>query len=250
MSERATFSDSLLSIGLQGLAALRFNGARLRVADERTTLRRLCERRASLARYGDGEMEIMIGRGIHFQDYDPELARRLRMLLRAASPQFLIGIPNFPALQIKTGSRRRSWERYECMFSHLIRRDAEYHSAFVSRPASIVGLESEEYFRSFEPLWADREIVLVHNSAAVAQHPLFRQARAVHHVPCASKDAFREYAELLGNAAAFLHMRDAIFLIAAGPTAGVLAWDLAQRGAQALDIGHLTNAYDEFLRKR
>jgi hypothetical protein len=30
----------------------------------------------------------------------------------------------------------------------------------------------------------------------------------------------------------------------------VLAWDLAQRGAQALDIGHLTNAYDEFLRKQ
>jgi glycosyltransferase family protein len=235
---------------LQALAALRLPGAPLRVADERTTLRTLRDRRASLARYGDGELEIMIGRGINFQEYDAELARRLRTILRAATAQFLVGIPNFPALQIRTGSRKRSWERYQCMYSHLVRRGAEYHSAFVSRPASVVGLESAEYFRDFEPLWAGRDVVLVHNSAATAGHPLFRPARSVRHIPCAAQHAFREYPALLERATACLATPEVLYLIAAGPTAGVLAWDLAQRGAQALDIGHLTNAYDEFLGRR
>jgi len=36
-------------------------------------------------------------------------------------------------------------------------------------------------------------------------------------------------------------------LIAAGPTACVLAADLSARGYQALDIGHLTNCYLEYL---
>jgi hypothetical protein len=249
MSTRVTLSDFVRGVGLQALAALRIPGVPLRVVDEWKTLGTLGEQRASFARYGDGELEIMIGRGISFQEYHPELARRLRAILRAATPQFLIGIPNFAALQIKSAERKRRWERYRCMFSHLVRRDAPYHSAFVSRPAAI-GLESVEYFRTFESLWTGRDVVLVHNSAAVASHPLFREARSVRHVACAAQHAFREYPALLERATAFHATPGILFLIAAGPTAGVLAWDLAQRGAQALDIGHLTNTYDEFLGKQ
>ena len=247
---RVAFPDLVRSGGLQALAALRINGAPLSVVDERETLRTLCERRASLARYGDGELEIIIGRDIHFQEYDPRLARRLRQILRAASEKFLVGVPNFDALQIKTASRKRNWDRYRMMFSHLIRRDAEYHSSFVSRPASVVGLESAEYFQAFEPLWAGRDVVLVHNNAQTVKHPLLSRARRLHHVPCPPRNAFAQYDALLVEASKHLLVPDVLFLIAAGPTAGVLAWDLAQRGVQALDIGHLTNAYDEFLRKQ
>lgn len=247
---RVAFPDLVRSGGLQALAALRISGAPLRVIDESETLRALCDRRASLARYGDGELEIMIGREIHFQEYDPRLARRLREVLRAASAKFLVGIPNFDALRIKTAARKRNWERYRLMFSHLIRRDADYHSAFVSRPASVVGLESAEYFQAFEPLWAGRDVVLVHNNAETINHPLLSQARSLHHIACPPRNAFAQYDALLAETSAHLRTPDVLFLIAAGPTAGVLAWDLAQLGAQALDIGHLTNAYDEFLRKQ
>ena len=183
---RATPLDFLRSCGLQALAALGREGPPFHVADERATLRAIRECRSSLARYGDGELEIMIGRGIHFQEYDPELAHRLRIILRAPSPQFVVGLPNFGALQIKTQSRRRSWERYRLMFSHLVERNREYHSAFVSRPGAIADLESAEYYAEFARIWAGREVVLVHHSAAVAQHPLFRVARSVRHVPCAA----------------------------------------------------------------
>ena len=249
MKGRVAFPDFVRGCGLQALAALRIPGAPLRVINEWATLRALRERGASLARYGDGELEIMLGHDIYFQEYDPQLARRLRQILRAASEKFLVGIPNFPALQIKTSARRRNWKRYRCMFSHLVRRGAEYHSAFVSRPGGIAGLESAEYFRTFESLWAGRDVVLVHNSADTAGHPLLRQARSIRHVPCPAQQAFRQYPALFEQAAAFLNTPGVLYLIAAGPTAGVLAWDLAQRGAQALDIGHLTNACDEFLKK-
>lgn len=247
---RVAFPDLLRGGALQAIAALRLPGAPLRVADERETLRVLCERRASLARYGDGELEVILGRDIHFQEYNPRLAQRLREVLRAASQNFLVGIPNFDALQIKTAARRRNWERYRLMFSHLVRRDAEYYSAFVSRPASVVGLESAEYFQAFEPLWSGRDVVLVHNNADTVRHPLLGRARSLHHIACPPRNAFERYDALLAETSAHLAKVDVLFLIAAGPTAGVLAWDLAQRGAQALDIGHLTNAYDEFLRKQ
>ena len=136
------------------------------------------------------------------------------------------------------------------MFSHLVRRGAEYHSAFVSRPASIVGLESAEYFRAWESLWEGREIVVVHHArgdrgalaVSLGAHGASRD------LPGAERK-FREYAAVLERAAVHCATPDVLFLIAAGPTAGVLAWDLAERGAQALDIGHLTAAYDEFTQK-
>src|SRR5688500_11757912 len=127
MPPRVTVPDFVRGCGLQVLAALRLPGASLRVADEWTTLRALHERRASLARFGDGEMVTVVGRGSYCQESRPALARRLRVILRAPSRTVLVGIPHFSALEIKTGSRKRGWERYRCMYSHLIRRDAEYH---------------------------------------------------------------------------------------------------------------------------
>jgi glycosyltransferase family protein len=250
MAAIPSFAESLSHYRTRALAALRIPGVPLHVVGERETLQEIGRRRASLARYGDGELEIMIGGGIHFQEYDPVLARRLRILLRQPGRRFLIGIPNFDALQIRTESRRGSWERYRRMFSHLVRRGREYHSAFVSRPAGIVGLESAEYFAAWQSLWADREVVVVHHSAATAEHPLFAQARNVQFVFCPAKNAFREYADVLDRAAMHCAKPDVLFLVAAGPTAGLLAWDLSERGAQALDVGHLTAAYDEFQKKR
>lgn len=244
------FREMLQNYSTRALAALRIPGAPLQVVGEAETLAAIRKCRASIARYGDGELEIMIGGGIYFQEQDPELARRLRAILCSPRQNFLIGIPNFDALQIKTQGRKGSWQRYRRMFSHLVARGAEYHSAFVSRPASIVGLESAEYFQQWQSIWEGREVVVVHHSTATAEHTLFRNARGVHFVLCPAQNAFRDYTTVLAQAADHCSRRDVLFLIAAGPTAGVLAWDLAERGAQALDIGHLTSAYDEFMEKR
>ena len=41
-------------------------------------------------------------------------------------------------------------------------------------------------------------------------------------------------------------MIDCLFLVALGPTATVLAYDLTKHGAQAIDIGHLDIEYEWF----
>lgn len=42
--------------------------------------------------------------------------------------------------------------------------------------------------------------------------------------------------------------KNSLVCISLGPTATVLAYDLAQRGYQALDIGQLDNEYEWYLR--
>jgi hypothetical protein len=244
-----TLSDSLRSFWWRALAALHVPGARFEVQTEWDTLRAIGERRASIARYGDGELMIMLGYGIYFQEYDPELARRLRHIIRRPRPDFLIGLPPFETMSITKEVWKKRWQRFRRLFSYLVRDGAEYHSTALSRPASVGNREPEEYYRVFSSLWAGRDLVLVHNTAATVEHPMFRQARSVRHVACPPEHAFRDYAGLLERTSAFLTTPDVLFLIAAGPTACVLAWDLAERGVQALDVGHLTSAYDEYVRR-
>ena len=120
-----TPADRLRSYWWQGLAALRVPGARFSVRSEWDTLRAIGERRASIARYGDGELMIMLGYGIYFQEYDPVLARRMREIIRQPSPQFLVGLPPFGAMSITKDAWKKRWERYRRLFSPLVRGGAE-----------------------------------------------------------------------------------------------------------------------------
>jgi hypothetical protein len=245
-----TLSDTLRSFWWRALAFLRVPGASFSIRSELETVRAIGERHGSIARYGDGELMIMLGRGIYFQEYDPALARRLRAILRQPSRQFLVGLPPFDTMSITKEFWRKEWRRFRRLFSYLVLDGAEYHSTALSRPASVANWQPEEFYAAFTALWKGRELVLIHNHPAVAEHPLFREAKSVHHVPCLAEHAFREYPALLERAARFLDLPDVLFLIAAGPTACLLAWDLAGRGAQALDVGHLASAYDEYTQKK
>ena len=43
--------------------------------------------------------------------------------------------------------------------------------------------------------------------------------------------------------------KDALYLIALGPTATILAYDLFKNGRQAIDVGHVDIEYEWFCRK-
>lgn len=245
-----TPGDCLLSFWWRLKAALRLPGAHIRVETEEETLRAILERRASIARFGDGELMGMLGYGIYFQEYHPVLARRMREIIRQPSERFFVALPPFDTMSITKASWKKAWARYRLLFSYLVRKDAKYYSTAISRPGSVGNFTAEAYYQSMSRLWENRDVVLVHNTPATAQHPLFRNARSVQHVACPPEHAFREYDDLLARASAHLGSPDVLYLVAAGPTACLLVWDLAQRGAQALDVGHLTSAYDEFAQKR
>jgi hypothetical protein len=64
---------------------------------------------------------------------------------------------------------------------------------------------------------------------------------------CPLKNAFNKYDQILS---AFDEIdQDALILAALGPTATVLAYDLCRKGYQAIDLGHISEEYECFLRK-
>ncbi len=239
----------LTTIRVRLLTLLGIPGVSLKVRGEYETLDWLATHAGSIARYGDGELLLMLGRGIPFQEFDPVLAQRLRTILGKSNERFIVGIPNFDKLAVTSANKLKMWQKDRIRFSHFVTRGLPYFSMYISRPRGIVGLESAAYYERMRQLWTDRTVVLVSNQAAANEHSVYANARQVHLVRCPAQHAFREYSQLLRACEVHLQNDAApLFLLSAGPTATLLAWDLSERGAQALDIGHLPACYTQFLR--
>lgn len=226
------------------------------VKSKEETLDAILCRGCSIARLGDGEFLLALGRSIPFQDYSPELARRLRQVLASDNPRLLVGIPNlFGSLESVKPEYRLVWRMHfaacRSKIYELLSFDKTYYDTQLSRPYIIYDQPGDlrGYFDRFKMIWKDKEVVLIEGSQSRLGlgNDLLATAASVRRILAPPKNAFRRHDELLREAAR--QSPKVLFLLALGPTATVLACDLAERGWQALDIGHIDIEYEWFLRK-
>lgn len=214
----------------------------------------------SLARFGDGEFSAIAGRIRHrFQsEVDEKLGQRLRQVLEAEEPKLLIGIANnYGSLDAYTDQAKREIRRY---LQRVVRREhldllkpgRTYYDAYVTRPYVMYADNRTDApaarFLKLKQIWEQRDIVIVEGKQTKAGqgNDLLDNAKSVECVLGPAENAFREYDEILQKCLCF--DKDKLFLLALGPTATVLAYDLCKAGYQAIDIGHLDLEYEWFLR--
>ena len=96
------------------------------------------------------------------------------------------------------------------------------------------------WFDELREIWNNRDIVFVEGekSRLGVGNDLFDNVRSIKRILCPISDAFDRYNDILS--AALNLEKDALLLIALGPTATVLSYDLFKAGYQAIDIGHGT----------
>ena len=96
-------------------------------------------------------------------------------------------------------------------------------------------------------MWDGRKVVFVvgKNGRFIFDDRLFGNIKQKEMVYVPATSAYSEYDRILGECKKF--DSDYLFLIAAGPTAVVLAYDLSHLGYQAIDMGHISNCYLQYL---
>jgi hypothetical protein len=210
------------------------------VRGEVETLRRVLGG-ASLARYGDGEFKHCADQRNVSQAHDPRLSARLRAILTDAGP-CMVGIPNLnpEAMAQMSEQKRRFWEPYRASVPRLLDPSRVYASAFVTRPDSAPWIDTPEYWRLVESLWRNVDVTLVRGSDKGLRPDDLVGAGVVTEIICPRQHAFAEYDAILARIG-----RARRVLLCLGPTATVLAADLASRGVHAIDLGHIAL----FLRK-
>lgn len=196
----------------------------------------LLQQGASLARLGDGEFNLALGkRKICYQKNSSELQRRMREILNNPNGKCLVGIPPRPT---KPGFFREYFTRYPSILS-MMRLNSRYANANISRNNDFLVSGICEYRK----IWDNRTVVFIYSSAGRfdINSEIFSNIKTYHCIDVDARDAFEQYASIMGQARKY--SKDCLFLIACGPAATVLAYDLCAAGYQAIDVGHLPNCY-------
>lgn len=192
----------------------------------------------NLARYGDGELKLARGADAKSQIGDPKLAQRLLAILRAKSSKCLVCIPNVESSTPKADF----WRQYgEDRYARLYNSKRAYGSAFITRPDSAPWIDCAQYWARVVDLWRGREVVLVRGSSKSLTAGDLKHAAAVEEIIGPRQHAFAAYPELMNRLAGEKRR----VLLCLGATATVLAYDLAELGVHAIDLGHV----GMFLRK-
>ncbi|HFR3748616.1 TPA: SP_1767 family glycosyltransferase [Streptococcus suis] len=215
------------------------------------TIDYLLRHQSSLARFGDGEMDIIAGNNIPYQDYHPQLAEELKHILSLDSqPNFMVCLSDvFDHLERYNQAARDFWighlDYYKSYYQDICQADW-YGSTFISRPyMDLIDKEpSSHYFKQLKKIWQDKDILIVEGefSRSGVGNDLFQEATSIQRIICPSRNAY-EHLEAIKQAIRE-HGKDKLILVMLGPTAKVLAYQLSQEGYQIIDIGHIDSEYE------
>lgn len=229
-----------------------------KIKNPEDTIEKIVEDGCSITRYGDGEFDMICGTGMNYQKYDPKLAKKLEKVLNSNENKLLIGINNIIDLEYSEKYNEFAnnfWKKWlknnKFKLLKLLSKNKQYYSSNISRfyidykDKSFV----EGYVKKLRQIWDRKDIIIVEGeqSRLGVGNDLFDNANSIQRIICPSENAFNCYEEILTEVKKV--EKNKLVLLALGPTATVLAYDLYKNGYTAIDIGHVDIEYEWFLRK-
>ncbi|SET10793.1 GT-D fold domain-containing glycosyltransferase [Prevotella sp. kh1p2] len=223
----------------------------IRIRNSWDTVEYIVEAKCSISRFGDGEFYAVGGDGNPFQKSDANLTRVLREILTSPIPNHIIGLPYsyvdtkpyvFNSKLFTYGWLAANLEK--CVIPYVSLDTTYYDSLFTRFYMSKKNKDCDAYIKHLKKIWEKREVCIVEGvyTRLGVGNDLFDNAASIIRVLCPSKNAFDMYDEIVSAVSKYGHGK--LVLIALGMTATVLAYDLAKRGEQAIDIGHIDIEYE------
>ena len=215
------------------------------------TLDYIIENKSSLIRFGDGEINMLAGHSIPYQDYDEELVSTMRDIIGQESrKELVLCLPDAFTDRFKfTYWAIPFWKDHMDHYMDFYRElcsDSWYGSTFVSRP--YIDFEDKSQakaqFEKLKSIWEKRDLLIVEGatSRSGVGNDLFDEANSIKRIICPSHSAFSRVHEIEQEIEK--HAAGRLILCMLGPTAKVLVYRLSQKGYQVLDIGHIDSEYE------
>lgn len=217
-------------------------------------LNKIIDEKSSLCRFGDGEFNMM--REVDrpwFQKKSKSLKNRLIEIINTNIPdiniaiaQNYIGLERYKEADADSIREYMSYDTRDDIFKFIDLKRV-YYDAYVSRPYIMYKDKTNavQIFYLFKKIWRGRDVIIVEGKYARGgiNNDLYAEAKSIKRIICPSENAWDHYEEILKSVLRHIKKEDLV-CISLGPTATVLAYDIAKLGFQALDIGQLDNEYD------
>lgn len=224
-----------------------------KIASISDTLNLIINNKCSVARFGDGEMQLAWGGETSFQSSDSLLQTKLSEIPFAKNNNLLVCIPDvFDNLDQYREFDKQYWKNHlaktRIKWYNSIDSNRQYYNAFISRFYMPYRDKSNTsiYIKLWKRVWDKKKLLIVEGEKTRlgVGNDLFDNAASIQRILCPNTQAFRYYHQLLNEILKF--DTDRIILLAIGPTATIIASDLSKKGYQALDVGHIDIEYSWF----
>ena len=199
---------------------------------------------------------LINGHSQHFQPYNNDLARRLREILESSNDKCYVGIDGryfestskLPTNTANFIRRNAGWIRQTLL--KCCNRKRLYIAAACTGLHDTFNFSQPEYVQCLKKIWRffkGRNLVIFSGKTVFdnIKYNVFELAANRQHVFFNSIDAWSQYNEIKATAKRF-PKETTTFCFILGPAATVLAYDLAQEGYTAWDIGHVAKEYDAY----
>ena len=107
----------------------------------------------------------------------------------------------------------------------------------------------QQHFAKVKKLFAAKKIVVFAGETVFneIEHDIFSEAAQKEVILCPRLHAYRIYNQIIEKALSYSD--DYVFCFILGPTATVAAYELAEKGRVAWDVGHVAQDYDAFMKQ-
>lgn len=214
------------------------------------TLNEIIKNNKSIARFGDGEFDIIFGLNRKLQQYNITLKEKLLKVLNSNMSNLLIGI--MPLTNIKNKFWIDYLEKNKFRLSKVINKNKVYYSSMITRfyHSKKNKTKINEYITKFKSIWNNRNILIIEGEKTRLGigNNLFNNSKSIKRIICPIANSFRVYNKILEFTKNLTLDKNTLILISLGQTATALTYDLQNLGNQIIDFGHFDIQYEYFLR--
>ena len=233
-----------------------FNKAPVIMTSEET-VKYILENNCSVTRYGDGEIKLITGMDILFQESTEKISQQLKEALNCDDENILVCLPavfSDEQCAVLNEETCNYWKKHLSRYRKRWYKELEpgkvYGNAFISRHYMNLkdkGTGCAEYFELVKKIWEGKDIIIVEGekSRIGMGNDLFDGAESVRRILAPSSQCFSKYDEIIKEIES--HEKTALYILALGPAASAMAYDLAKKGFRAIDMGNIDTEYEWFL---
>lgn len=229
----------------------------------------IIKNKCSLARFGDGELG-MVKLYLYpecnfilpaFQNFNREMGKRLYEILNQGdihNCNLFIGLPycminNVPEMNKKA---KYFWQFFSNKNIDWISSIANKNNLYLDTQISRFYMDysnktwCEDYFNKLKKTWSNRNILIIEGEQTRlgVGNDIFNNVISTRRILAPAINAFSKYPEILASGLKHAS-KDDLVILALGMTATILASDFAERGLQAIDLGHIDIEYEWMIRK-
>lgn len=221
------------------------------------TIDMLINTNKSIARFGDGELNLMLGQSIPMQKASPQLSNRLTEVFNSTHNGFCVAIlyALYHSKENLTDINKHFWRHQGVKFRQAMENFIDYDKIYGAAEMTLAysyfkNYNYQAYFDKIRQIWDKKDIVIVCGKTVFdkIETNIFDNASSIEYVYIPSIDAFEQYDSILSECL----QKDVSkpFILICGPTAKVLAYDLMKNNRRALDLGHIAKQYDWFKKNK